>query len=52
MRSSAATVATPSGMPIPRLITPSIGNSNAQRRAISLRSLSSSAGKELTSTRI
>ena len=39
-RSSLATAATPSGTPMPRLTTPPIGSSNAQRRAISLRSSS------------
>ena len=39
-RSSAATAATPSGMPMPRLTTPPGGSSKAQRRAMILRSSS------------
>ena len=35
---SAATAATPSGIPIPRLTMPPSGNSKAHRRAITLRS--------------
>ncbi len=42
--SSLATAATPSGMPMPRFTTPPIGSSNAQRRAITLRSSSGSGG--------
>jgi hypothetical protein len=38
--SSAATAATPSGMPIPRFTTPPGGSSKAQRRATILRSSS------------
>ncbi len=46
--SSFATAATPSGMPMPRLTTPPIGSSNAQRRAMILRS-SSGIGSSMSS---
>ena len=51
MCSSAATFATPSGMPIPRLTTLSGRSSIAARRAMTFRSVSSIGGMELRTRR-
>ena len=50
-RSSAATAATPSGMPIPRFTTPPSGSSIAARRAITLRSSSGKGAMRSSGTR-
>jgi hypothetical protein len=49
--SSAATSATPSGMPMPRLTTAFLFSSSAARRAITLRAPSASGAKLLIGTR-
>ena len=52
MRSSAATAAMPSGMPMPRLTTALASSSSAARRAMILRSSISSGCSVLIGTRI
>ena len=49
--SSLATAATASGMPMPRLTTPPIGSSIAQRRAMILRSSRAKGGMRSSGTR-
>ena len=50
MFSSAATDATPSGMPMPRFTTPFSGSSNAARRAMILRGLKAMRGSDSSGT--